>query len=119
MGCARSQSSHGSLPSTPVFSTVTTQEIEYAKRHILLLKPEMNDSEVFHTLGLSRFQVDDIFSNGPSSYYRTGYALRTVPRLGITIIRYFNAGTNTLANVEFEGVSWKKQLGSDAFLHVF
>jgi hypothetical protein len=119
MGCARSQSSHRPLPSAPVYSTITTQEIEYAKQHIPLLQPDMSDAEVFSTLGLSRFQIDIGIGGGPTNYHWMGYALLTNPRLGITIIRDYTAGASKLANVEFEGVSWKKRPGSDELLHGF
>jgi hypothetical protein len=112
-GCARSQSSRFRSPSDQVFSPVTAQELEYAKQRLHLLRPDMSDKEVFHALRLSRFQREVTVSEGPSNYRWTGYALRRDPPSTLVLYHDYTSppGTRKLANVEFDGVSWKKGPG--------
>jgi hypothetical protein len=109
MGCAHSQLSRLHTQNEQLFSPVTSQELENAKQHLHLLQAYMTDEEVFHILGLSRFQREASISGGSSSYRYTYYMLRRDPPLNLILYHDYTShpGTKVLANVEFDGASWK------------
>jgi hypothetical protein len=110
-GCVRHTATAHHPESADLFSPVTAQELETAKRNLHLLQADMTDEAVFNALGLSRFQREGTLSGGPGSYHWDYYTLRRDPPLTLGLIHDYTSppGTRKLVNVIFDGASWKEQ----------
>jgi hypothetical protein len=106
MGCSRQDTPAPQLQSGPQSGPITSNELNYAKSRMKLLKSSMTEEQVLATLGLSRFKPTSVHSEGPRSAYWSQFSFEPSVNLQIWIGESVPEGTNRCVSVRLDGVTW-------------